>query len=130
MFCRNCGAEIADNADFCTKCGVGVLPKPEISKGFVTSQVPPKTWLLESILVTLFCCLPFGIIGIINAAKVESCFYAGNTNEANRLSTEAKKWVTWGFWIGISVIALYLIIYVFIILGVATGIISHAFNSH
>lgn len=25
----------------------------------------PKTWLVESILVTLFCCLPFGIVGIV-----------------------------------------------------------------
>ena len=31
-------------------------------------NVQPKTWLVESILVTLFCCLPFGIVGIVNAA--------------------------------------------------------------
>ena len=36
------------------------------------NQKPPKTWLVESILVTLFCCLPFGIAGIVNASKVES----------------------------------------------------------
>ncbi|WP_419184195.1 DUF2752 domain-containing protein [Xiashengella succiniciproducens] len=40
-------------------------------------QQPPKTWLGESILVTIFCCLPFGIAGIVNASKVESRFYAG-----------------------------------------------------
>ncbi len=28
---------------------------------------PPKTWLIHSILVTIFCCLPLGIIGIIQA---------------------------------------------------------------
>ena len=37
--------------------------------------VPPKNWLIESILVTLFCCLPLGIAGIINASKVEWTIY-------------------------------------------------------
>src|SRR5574344_900091 len=32
-----------------------------------TFNTPPKTWLVESILVTILCCLPFGIVGIINA---------------------------------------------------------------
>jgi len=36
------------------------------------NQKPPKSWLVESILVTLFCCLPFGIAGIVNASRVES----------------------------------------------------------
>lgn len=34
----------------------------------------PKTWLVESILVTCLCCLPFGIVGIVNATKVESAY--------------------------------------------------------
>ena len=52
---------------------------------------PPKTWLVESILATLFCCLPFGIAGIVNAAKVESRFFAGDTEGALRASQEAGK---------------------------------------
>jgi hypothetical protein len=70
---------------------------------------PPKTWLAESILVTLFCCLPFGIVGIVHAAKVESAFAAGDHDGADRASAEAKKWTMIGFWLGIVVIALYLI---------------------
>ena len=72
-------------------------------------SVPPKTWLAESILVTLFCCLPFGIVGIIHAAKVESSFSAGDHGAADRASLEAKKWTMIGFWVGIVCIALYLI---------------------
>jgi uncharacterized membrane protein YvbJ len=112
MFCKNCGAEIADNADVCVKCGVKVMKEPETLKSSVSTQSPPKTWLIESILVTLFCCLPLGIVGIVNASKVESRFYAGNVDEANRLSAEAKKWITWGFWIGLVVIIIYIIFYV------------------
>lgn len=70
---------------------------------------PPKNWLVESILVTIFCCLPFGIVGIINASKVESKFFAGDVDGAALAAAEARKWVVIGFWIGISVIVLYLI---------------------
>ncbi|MFW6225202.1 MAG: CD225/dispanin family protein [Bacteroidota bacterium] len=74
-----------------------------------TNKQPPKTWLAESILVTLFCCLPFGIAGIVNAAKVESRFYAGDTEGSQRASDNAKKWTTTGFWIGIVIGVIYLI---------------------
>jgi hypothetical protein len=76
------------------------------------NQRLPKTWLVESILATLFCCLPFGIAGIVNAAKVESRFYAGDIEGAERYSRDAKKWTLVSFWIGIGVIAIYLIILV------------------
>jgi hypothetical protein len=71
---------------------------------------PPKTWLLESILATLFCCLPFGIAGIVNASKVESRFYAGDIEGANRSSSEAKKWTTISFWIGLSIGIIYMLV--------------------
>lgn len=70
---------------------------------------PPKNWLVESILVTLFCCLPFGIVGIINATNVNSKFAAGDVAGAAKASEEAKKWMKIGFFIGIGVIVLYLI---------------------
>lgn len=68
-----------------------------------TIQTPPKTWLVESILATIFCCLPFGIVGIVNAAKVESRFYASDLQGAINCSNNAKKWTTYGFWIGLVV---------------------------
>jgi len=78
---------------------------------------PPKTWLVESILVTLFCCLPFGIIGIINASKVESKFFAGAVDESLQASKDAAKWTKIGFFVGIGVYVLVFIFYA--ILGVA-----------
>src|SRR5690554_2029076 len=88
------------------------------SMEYLRSLKPPKTWLIESILVTLFCCLPFGIVGIVNAAKVESRFYARDIEGANRSSADAKKWTTISFWIGIAVGVIYLIV---VIAGVASG---------
>jgi len=80
----------------------------------MTPQKPPKTWLVESILVTLFCCLPFGIAGIVNAAKVESRFNSGDVAGAQQSSAEAKKWTMIGLWIGVAAYIIYIIL-VFIV---------------
>lgn len=82
------------------------------------TSTPPKNYLVESILVTLFCCLPFGIVGIINAAKVEGQFNSGDVAGANRSSAEAKKWCTWGLITGIIVLACYGI---FTVIAIAAG---------
>jgi hypothetical protein len=76
----------------------------------IKNHFPPKTWLVESILVTLFCCLPLGIVGIVSAAKVESRFYSGDIEGAKRASEEAKKWTSISFWIGIAVLVIYFLI--------------------
>ena len=72
-------------------------------------QTPPKNWLVESILVTLFCCLPLGIVGIVFASQVNSKFAAGDYNGALRASRDAAKWTKISFWIGIAVIIAYFI---------------------
>ncbi len=84
----------------------------------VYNQIPPKTWLVESILVTLFCCLPFGIAGIVNASKVESRFYSGDVEGARRSSADAKKWTTVSFIIGLAGGLIYLIA---MVIGIASG---------
>ncbi len=79
---------------------------------------PPKTWLVESILMTVLCCPPFGIVGIVNAAKVESRYYAGDIEQANYHSREAGKWTKIGLYVGIGLWALY---FGAIFLGVTVG---------
>lgn len=83
-------------------------------------RYPPKNYLVEAILVTLFCCLPFGIVGIINAARVENAFYSGDETEAERLSREALKWSKIGLFAGIGVLVFYILFVV--LFGLAAGI--------
>lgn len=61
-----------------------------------SNPVMPKTWLVESILVTALCCIPFGIVGIVNASKVESHFIAGQYDLSQYYSDQARKWTLWG----------------------------------
>ncbi len=84
-----------------------------------TTQKPPKNWLVESILVTMFCCMPFGIAGIVNASKVEARFYAGDLEGANRASKEAGKWTKIGFIIFIVGMGLYVMLMLGIVLFAA-----------
>lgn len=78
--------------------------------GSTSLPVRPKNWLVESILVTVFCCLPFGIAGIVFAAQVNSKFDAGDYQGALKSSRDAGKWTKIGFFIGIAVIVIALLI--------------------
>ena len=66
-------------------------------------QRPPDipNYLVQSILVTIFCCLPFGIVAIINAAQVGSKLGVGDIAGASEASEKAKKWCWVSFWIGL-----------------------------
>lgn len=67
----------------------------------------PKTWMVESILVILFCCLPFGIVGLVYACKVSSLFAQGNYEDAVKASNDAGKWTKTGFFVGLGAVVLY-----------------------
>lgn len=92
-----------------------VSPTPPVTPN---PQSMPKTWLAESILVTCFCCLPFGIVGIVNSTKIESAYLGGDYSRAQYYSSQAKKWTTWGFYCGIAVIVLYILS---LIIGIAAS---------
>lgn len=73
------------------------------------NQHPPKNYLIESILVTIFCCLPFGIVSIVFASQVNAKYDVGDYEGASKASEEAKKWVTWAFASGFLIAFFYLI---------------------
>lgn len=87
---------------------------------------PPKNWLVESILVTIFCCLPFGIVGIVNAASVNTKYAAGDYAGAQEASASAGKWTKIGFFIGIAGIVIYAAL---MVLGVG-GAMMQGLNQH
>lgn len=119
MFCPNCGTEVSDQAMFCIKCGAALgnttqsnaANQQQFQNPYQQQQPQPepKTWLVESILVTLFCCLPFGIAGIVNAANVSSKYAAGDYAGATRASKQAGKWTKLAFWLGIAVFVIYIV---------------------
>lgn len=88
---------------------------PNNASGINDTRPMPKNWLVESILVTVLCCLPFGIAGIMSATKVESLYYMGDYEGAEQASKDAKKWTIIGFCSTFVIGILYALF--FVILG-------------
>jgi hypothetical protein len=71
---------------------------------------PPPNNLVWAILVTLFCCLPFGIVSIVYAAQVNGKWQAGDVAGALDSSRKARQWAMYGAIAGVVVAIIYIII--------------------
>lgn len=71
----------------------------------------PETYLLQSILVTIFCCLPLGVVAIMKSLKISEYYNRGQYAEAKKQSKETVMYLELGTIIGIFIIALILIVY-------------------
>ena len=93
MYCTNCGAERAAEATACLQCGQRVQ----------TIAPPPvvKNYLVQSILVTLCCCLPFGIVALVFSAQVNSKLAVGDVVGARLSAAKARTWCIVGLVSGI-----------------------------
>ena len=109
MKCPKCGAINPDDALYCNKCGAQLKYEVPSFSGFNpqnTLNNPQRTQeisshLVEAILVTLFCCLPFGIPAIIYASQVDSKKASGDIDGAFIASQQANKWVKIAFFSGL-----------------------------
>jgi hypothetical protein len=78
----------------------GSIPPP-VSPPPSSISVHVPNYLVQSILVTLCCCLPFGIPAIVYAAQVSGKLSAGDLAGAQEASRKAKMWCWVAFGLGI-----------------------------
>ena len=83
-----------------------------------TQNIPNH--LVWAILSTLFCCLPFGIVSIVYASKVDGLAMAGDLAGAQAASNDAKKWAMIAAGVSIGLMVLYLLF--FVVMGVGAGL--------
>jgi|TARA_Y100000310_G_C20607952_1_gene776508 hypothetical protein len=107
-FCSKCGKENSDNASFCDSCGNNLKNETPMT----TSSRNIENHLTKAILVTLFCCLPFGIVSIVNASSVNGKVQAGDIDGANEASKKADQWANWGIIAGLGFGIIYFLIIV------------------
>ena len=84
--------------------------------------VPIPNYLWQSIVVTLFCCLPFGIVAIVYAAKVDGLRAAGDVAGASSASASAKTWCWVSF---VSALVPALLWLLFVIFFGAIGVLQN-----
>ena len=87
-----------------------ILPEPDaLSESGAADADQLVPYLVLSIICTLCCCLPFGIVGIVYAAKINSSMAAGNYEEAKMTAKSAKIWIIASAVVGLIVEVIYII---------------------
>ena len=143
MYCPTCGSRNSETARFCGTCGQTLrekapreqepipepsppTPEPSHESGlgyrpFRDVDVSPTrvpNYLVQAILVTLFCCVPFGIVAIVYAAQVNGKVALGDMEGAWRTSRRAKNWA----WISFGVGLVITIVWVIFLIVEGTGV--------
>jgi len=109
MYCQKCGTRNSDDARSCFSCGT-VLSQGRPAAPLVGVQVP--NYLIQAVLVTIFCCLPFGIPAIVYAAQVNGKIQAGDYAGASDASAKAKMWCWIAFGVGLAFTVFYMMLVV------------------
>lgn len=83
----------------------------QVGQGYGATPPPGSVpnYLVHAILVTLFCCIPFGIVAIVYAAQVNGKLAAGDYAGAVAASNSAKTWSWASFLCGAIPIVLYML---------------------
>ncbi|XP_063956507.1 proline-rich transmembrane protein 1-like [Lytechinus pictus] len=103
-----------------------VATAPQTTMIVRQSQPQPNDYLAFAIFVTICCCLPFGIVGIVKSMDVRNRYTAGDMAGAEESSRSAKNWSMAGLIVGIvlEVIGIILIVvyYVVILAAVSSSV--------
>lgn len=85
------------------------LPPPPPPPVYGAQGTVPN-YLVPSVLVTLFCCIPFGIAAIVYAAQVNTKLAVGDMAGAKKSSDLAKRWCLFAVAGGIVTVIVWLIV--------------------
>lgn len=104
------------NSNFQMPQGIPPMPEREYNREYFQDrnrhrrgeEPMPSTWLIWSILVTVFCCFIPGIVAIIFSSQVSSKYYMGDIEGAKRSSRLAEIWIIVSFVLGVMAATLYL----------------------
>ena len=143
MYCPNCGTESDESAKFCQSCGKALSgtseqPSPSNADSFDATRADAESahdvraapygtvphipnYLVQAVLVTIFCCLPFGIVSIVFAAQVNGKVSAGDIAGAREASRRAKTWAWISFGVGLGVGILATAWWFFVVVLAAIG---------
>lgn len=120
MFCPKCGAQNPEGVMNCVSCG---SPMQAGAPAYVNNTQKVPNYLVWSILATIFCCNPIGIVGIIFASQVDGKLSTGDYNGAVESSKKAKlfTWIAVGTTLGIALLWVIFVVVLSIIGSMSGG---------
>lgn len=134
MFCPKCGAANDDFSTVCHACGEPLQSQqsqPAYNNAPYGNPVPPAdtaklsssctTYLVLSIIVTVLCCLPFGIPGIVFASKARGQLTLNDIPGAQDALKKAKLFTWLGFGLGLVSIIVVLVFYGALVAAILGG---------
>ncbi len=120
MYCTQCGTNNSDSASFCSQCGSRMSgttpPEPMMQTPSVQDLPPPAmrtnafvpNYMIWSVLATLLCCLPTGIVAIVYSAQVDTKLRLKEYEAAKQASKNARTWCLVSVGVGIVVSLIFL----------------------
>lgn len=88
------------------------------------AQREPENYLVWAILVTVLCCLPFGIVSIVYSTKVSGLWVQGRYGEAQAAADNAKKWAIIGAVVGVAAYVIGVILWFAMFAAIVSSIPS------
>lgn len=84
------------------------LAQPSAMPSGQLQYIPNYLW--QSIVATILCCMPFGVVGIVFAAKVDGLVARGDLAGARAASQSAKTWTMVAVGCGLVAVVLWILL--------------------
>ncbi len=104
----------------------GAVPPPVLAAEEVQPS-KPDSWLIWSILATVMCCVPFGVVGIVYASKVDTLWAERKYDEAVAAARSARTWTLTSIVVTGVFLVLYILFWILMVFGIIGG--AHLFPS-
>lgn len=118
MYCRRRGTANDDNAYRCVNCSELLH---EAARPTPAATSPVNNNLILAIVVTVLCCLPLGLVGVVYAAQVNARAQGGDIAGAEDAARKARLWSFWGLGVGLALYTGYVVLAVLGALGGMLG---------
>ncbi len=81
----------------------------------IAADMPVRTYLWQSLVATLLCCLPTGAVALVHASVAQNRLQSGDLDGARQASARARRWCVVSLVAFAAVLLLYLVAVVIIV---------------
>lgn len=76
-------------------------PQPQPQQETAPAEPCPPNYLVWTVLVTVMCCVPLGVISLIYSSQVKTKYNAGDIEGAKKASSKTELWLILAFVLGL-----------------------------